>query len=150
MRLSAEREREIRARLDVISKGGPIRWNKSAITDFNALLDEVSALRSDLNCRGIHTCHEKCQNWICLMRKERDALLAEREQWGNEFNAVIIVKEERDRLIQECERQTKVYLKDQASIARLKALLEEVAEAFSGWSNDDRVTAIRRIKEALK
>lgn len=36
---------------------------------------EVERLQSS----GIHTCHEKCQNWICLLRREREEL---RERLG--------------------------------------------------------------------
>jgi hypothetical protein len=38
---------------------------------------ECEKLKDDMNCRGIHTCHENCGNWICVMRKERDTLRAE-------------------------------------------------------------------------
>ena len=62
-RLTPARENELR----IIANDEPQSYCQE-------LLEEIDALRDDLSCRGIHTCHDKCQNWICLMRKERDRL----------------------------------------------------------------------------
>jgi hypothetical protein len=67
---------------------------KEAAEQFKA---ERDALRAELASQGTHTCHEDCQKPACVVRRERDWLLAEKESWGNEFTAVCMAKDERDR-----------------------------------------------------
>jgi chromosome segregation ATPase len=69
-RLTKEREQEIRE-----------QHGRCSTSDCLApeLLAEIDALREHLDSRGVHTCHAKCQNPICLMRRQRDALRAELE-----------------------------------------------------------------------
>jgi len=56
-----------------------------------ALIDRLGAenkrLRAEnewLSADGIHTCHDQCPRYACVLRRERDAALADVEQLRDE------------------------------------------------------------------
>jgi hypothetical protein len=69
--------------------------DREAVSNLNQEVERLRAenarLKGNLKCVGIHTCHDKCNNPMCLMKKERDALQEEvmktnarLEQWEKE------------------------------------------------------------------
>lgn len=91
-RLTRERLAEIR------------KWAKTdlgAHHPVHGLLAEIDALEGNLSCVGVHTCHEHCNNPMCLMRKERDSLKALAD---SRYQDLLKISEEAQLLIKRIEK----------------------------------------------
>jgi hypothetical protein len=56
---------------------------KALVDLLNKQDSELTAARAEierLDVSGIHSCHDKCQRWTCVMRRERDEARAEIEK----------------------------------------------------------------------
>jgi hypothetical protein len=66
---------------------------------------ELTAARAEierLDTVGIHSCHDNCQRWTCVLRRERDEARAEIchmvSENGNMYLEIFIARNQRDRL----------------------------------------------------
>ncbi|MGZ3686829.1 MAG: hypothetical protein ACXWPM_01105 [Bdellovibrionota bacterium] len=88
--------------------------------------EEIARLRANDACRGVHTCHDKCTNWICLMRKERDALLEERTAKLAQYNEGLRKLNEK---IAKLQKELEVSAENYSKLVQERAGLTKVAES---------------------
>ena len=95
-----------------------IKGQQTRIHHAQDLETELTAARAEierLDTAGIHSCHDKCQRWTCVLRRElkavteqRDELLRYNEEFRNETlicaDCDSISKEEYDRAIEQRDR----------------------------------------------
>ena len=58
----------------------PVGFANGVARQTGKLHDAIESLRRELEnerARGIHTCHDRCDRQMCVLRRERDALAAE-------------------------------------------------------------------------
>jgi chromosome segregation ATPase len=49
---------------------------------------ELTAARAEierLDTVGIHSCHDNCQRWTCVLRRELKAVTEQRDQWKDKY-----------------------------------------------------------------
>jgi hypothetical protein len=128
-----------------------IKGQQTRIHHAQDLETELTAARAEierLDTAGIHSCHDKCQRWTCVLRRElkavteqRDELLRYNEEFRNETlicaDCDSISKEEYDQAIEQRDR--------------LAEALQKLADCDWVISLPDRMDAVRSIaREALQ
>ena len=64
-----------------------IEQNRIDLEEYRRDVERLRAENERLTADGIHTCHEQCQRYACVLRRERDAALSDVERLKHERQA---------------------------------------------------------------
>jgi len=76
-----------------------VAWPETGLVegDFARELErELTAARAEierLDVSGIHTCHDKCQRWTCVMRRELKAVTEQRDRLAEAMTRIVNIYE---------------------------------------------------------
>ncbi len=62
----------------------------------NSLTTELTAARAKIeriDLSGIHTCHDKCQRWTCVLRRENKMLTEQRDRLAKAMTRIKTIYE---------------------------------------------------------